>query len=301
MTVPPVDTFPAKRLLTPFRAPRDSFFTADYNLNLYRGCNHGCIYCDTRSECYRIDRFDHIRVKEGCLAMLEKELRQKKRAGVVAMGAASDPYNALEKDLGVTRQALVLLRRYGFGVGIPTKGDLALRDADVLGDMAKAAPTYVSFSITTSEDSLSRLVEPGAPPSSRRFAAMQALARAGVFTGVWLNPVLPFLTDSPQNLRTLLQTTAASGGRYAVCHFGMTLRTGNREYFYAALDREPRFAGVKQRYVRAFGLDYMCPSPEAESLVALFREECEALGLLWRFRDINQAMARACPSQTSFC
>ncbi len=294
-----VETFAFKQLLSPMRAPEGRFFAADYTLNLYRGCNHGCIYCDTRSECYQIDRFDTLRVKENCIPMLEKELRAKKKPGIVFLGAASDGYNAIEKKLEITRQSLLLFKKYSFGVGLTTKSDLAARDAALLSAMGKVAPAYCTFSITTAEDELSRLIEPGAPVSSRRFAAMEALAGAGVFTGLWLNPVLPFLTDSQENIAALLARTAQAGGRYAVCHFGMTLRTGNREYFYSALDKHPRFRGIKQRYVDAFKLDYECPSPKAEALYAAFKEECQRLGLLYRFVDINRAMAEHCPAQLS--
>ncbi len=293
----PAETFLAKRLLSPVRYPEDAFFLADYNINLYRGCNHGCIYCDTRSECYRIERFDHIRHKKDCLAMLEQELRQKKKPGVVAVGAASDPYNRMEKDLEITRQSLLLLKKYGFGAGLTTKGTLMARDADVLADMGKTAPVYGTFSITAAEDALSLRLEPGAPPTSQRFAAMKELAQAGVFVGTWICPVVPFLTDSWDNLEALLEKTAEAGGRYAVCHFGMTLRTGNREYFYAHLDKDPSFQGIKQKFVDAFGLQYSCVAPQAEALRARYEEACARRGLLHRFTDINRAARAGCPTQ----
>ena len=295
----PGETFLAKRLLTPLSSTGDEFFEADYNMNLYRGCNHGCIYCDTRSECYRIDRFDEIRYKQNCIAMLGDELRRKKRAGIVFLGSASDPYNALEEKLCITRQALELLRKYGFGIGLTTKGGLVTRDAEVLADMGKSAPTRVAFSISTADDDLAKLVEPGAPTSSERFAAMRTLAKAGVYTGVWLSPMLPFLSDNEEDMVALLEKTAAYGGRYVMCHFGMTLRTGNREYFFAALDREPRFAGVKQKYADAFGLSYMCASPNAKRLHAVFRQRCEKLKLAYSFAEINQVARAQCPQQTA--
>ena len=290
------ETFSAKRLLLP-QGGMANFFAASDTLNLYRGCNHGCIYCDTRSECYHIDRFDTVRHKENCIAMLEGELRRKKQAGTVMMGAASDPYNHLEEKLCITRQALELLRRYHFGAGISTKGALVARDAEVLCGIGKNAPCWVAFSITAAKDSLSALIEPGAPVSSLRFRAMAALAKAGVFTGIWLNPVLPFLTDDWENLRTLLQATKESGGRFALCHFGMTLRTGNREYFFAALDKEPSFRGIKQKYADSFQLSYGCPSPNAEKLYGLFHKECKRLGLLDSFPEVNRAMREGCPKQ----
>ncbi len=292
-------TVPAKRLLTPTRGSEDEFYYTDYTLNLYHGCNHGCVYCDTRSVCYHMDDFDTVRVKANALSLLEDELRRKRMPGVVGMGAATDPYNALEARVEVTRGALKLLRRYGFGVGIPTKSALIARDADVLAEIGRSAPVRVCFSITTADESLARLIEPGAPSPGERFAAMRALADAGVFCGLWLNPMLPFLTDTEENVRALLRQTAEAGGRYAVCHFAVTLREGDREYFFQALDAHPRFAGVKRRYIDAFGLDYVCPSPEMERLVDVFDEECARLGLMWRFSEINRAMRAGLPTQTT--
>ena len=295
-----IETFPAKRLLLPVRHGDDQFFSADYNMNLYRGCNHGCIYCDTRSECYHIDRFDEIRYKQDCLHMLESELRQKRKTGVIFMGSASDSYNAAEPALCLTQRALILLKRYGFGVGITTKSDLSARDGDILTEMSKTAPTYLIFSITAAEDSLSRLLEPGAPVSSRRFAAMQALAKQGVFTGTWICPVVPFVTDHEENILSLIDQTADAGGRFVMCPLGMTLRTGNREYFYEALEGLPAFRGVKQQYVDTFGLQYQCASPRAEALWPILVERCQKKGLLYRFAEISAAIRGQCPSQLRF-
>lgn len=290
---------PFKRLLTPTHTDEGYFFRSDDTLNLYRGCNHGCIYCDTRSLCYHIEDFDTVRVKADCLTALERELRAKKRAGVVSMGAASDGYNAREARLQVTRGALMLLRRYGFGVFLSTKGDLVARDADVLGDMAKSGYACVAFSITTGDAALAALVEPNAAPPAARFAAMRALAEAGVCTGTWMNPMLPFLTDNAATIRDVLQKTADAGGRFALCHYGLTLREGDREYFYRALDAHPRFAGVKARYVETYGLDYICPSPDALALREVFEAECARLSLACTFAEVNRIAGAGEPQQTS--
>ena len=288
---------PFKRLLTPARASEQFFFRTDWTLNLYRGCNHGCVYCDSRSVCYHMEHFDCVRVKKDCLPALENELRAKKRAGVVSMGAASDAYNALEAQLGVTRGALMLLKRYGFGVAIPTKSDLIARDADVLSALAKQGYACVAFSITTADEQLAALLEPNAPSPARRFAAMQTLAQGGVPVGTWLNPMLPYLTDTVQNVREVLHRTADAGGKFALCHFGVTLREGDREYFYGALDEQPRFAGVKARYINTFGLAYMCPSPDAQRLSDVFTQECERLGLASDFAAVNRTAAACEPQQ----
>ena len=289
--------FDFKRLLTPTRVPESAFFRSDYTLNLYRGCNHGCIYCDTRSACYHIEDFDTIRVKRDCLAALEIELKGKKQAGVVSMGAASDAYNAREAALGVTSGALALLKRYGFGVFLATKSAMVARDVDLLAAIARGAYACVAFSITTADADLAALLEPGAPPPDARFAAMRALADSGVATGTWMNPMLPFLTDDDANLRAVLAQTAAAGGRFAICHYGVTLREGDREYFYAALDAHPRFTGVKAQYAAAFGLDYFCPSPRAAALETVFTTECQQLGLASTFAAVNKLAAAGEPQQ----
>ena len=188
----------------------------------------------------------------------------------------------------ITRSALTLLHQYGFGVGLSTKSSLIARDASLLGAMQKDVPLRICFSITTNNDALCAKIEPNAALSSKRFEALHALATKGVFTGVWLNPLLPFLTDTEENVKSLIHRTAEAGGKFIVCFFGMTLREGNREYFYRALDRD--FPGVKKQYAAAFGLDYECPSPKAEALYRLFIRECDECGLLYRFRDINSAM-----------
>ncbi len=282
-----METVQAKQLLSPLK-PSDEFFHSDYNLNLYRGCSHGCVYCDSRSVCYQLDRFEQVRVKENALPMLREELQRKRKAGLVSTGAMSDPYNTFEKETLVTRGALLLLRQFGFGAGFTTKSDLAARDADVLADIQRFAPVRACLSITCMDDALCRKLEPYAAVTTQRFQALAALSGAGIFAGVWLNPVLPFLTDSERNILGIVRRTKECGGQFIVCHFGMTLRTGNREYFYQALDRD--FPGVKAKYAKAFGLDYMCPSPRAGELKAAFVNECDRLKIPYRFPDINRAM-----------
>lgn len=303
------DTVAFKRLLLPARAEDSQFFRADWTLNLYRGCNHGCVYCDSRSVCYHLEDFGRVRVKRDCLAALEAELRARKRAGVVSMGAASDAYNAREATLGVTRGALLLLRRYGYGVALSTKSALIARDADILGDLARQGYVCAAFSVTTADPALAAFLEPGAPPPERRFEAMAMLARSGVVTGTWLNPMLPYLTDTPEGIREVLKRTADAGGRFAICHFALTLREGDREYFYAALEnaadpltpRNPalRARDVRARYVAAFGLRYVCPSPDAERLQEAFNAECDRLGLLRDFASVNRAACAGAPAQTT--
>jgi DNA repair photolyase len=286
-----------KRLLTPARAPDGLYFRTDYTLNLYRGCNHGCIYCDSRSVCYHMEDFDRVRVKRDCLPALEAELRAKKQPGVVGMGAASDPYNALESRLQVTRGSILLLQRYGVGVALATKAARIARDADLLAAIGRKAYACAAFSITTADAGLAAFLEPHAPPPAARFAAMRTLAQAGVVTGVWMNPMLPFLTDNTDTIRAVLKQTAAAGGRFALCHFGVTLREGDREYFYQALERDDRFAPLRAQYTQAFGLSYLCASPQAAALSAFFTAECDRLGLAHDFATVNRLAAEGVPVQ----
>ncbi|MBR4081738.1 MAG: radical SAM protein [Clostridia bacterium] len=284
-------------MLTRVGSGGDDFFLADWNMNLYRGCSHGCIYCDSRSVCYRLTDFDTIRPKEDALRVLEDELRRKKRGGVVTMGAMSDPYNPLEKELRLTRGALELLLRHGFGAAYTTKSDLCARDADLMQEISRHAPVCARLTVTCADDGLCRRIEPYAAPTSRRLEALQRLADAGVYAGVWINPVLPFITDTEDNLVRLLHMAKEAGARFAVCFFAVTLRTGNREYFFRALERD--FPGVRQKYLLTFGNAYECITPDAERLWETYRNTCQRLGLAYSFRDVNAGMLEMQPAQMS--
>lgn len=293
-----METVQAKHLLTPVRCRPDEFYHADWNMNLYRGCSHGCIYCDSRSACYGIDRFDLVRPKADALALLEKELRSKRTTGVITMGAMSDPYNPLEEQLLLTRGALQLMLRHGFGAAFTSKSALCARDADLLAAVSSRAPVCARLTITCADDALCRIIEPNVSVSSERFAALRTLAGAGVYAGVWLNPVLPYLTDTEENLRSIVRRTAEAGGRFVVCFFGMTLRTGNREYYFDALTRD--FPGIREHYLREYGNAYEISARRPEALHAAFTDECRKCGLHWRFGDINREMLARMPHQTSF-
>ena len=285
----------AKQILTPLRPDMDQFFWSDWNMNLYRGCSHGCIYCDSRSTCYHLEHFDTIRPKENALELLRKELPGKRRTGIVSTGAMSDPYNPMEKTLRLTQQAFQLLNRYGFGVDFTTKSALCARDTGLLVDIAARAPVNARMTITCADDGLCRLIEPHVSVSSERFEAIRRMSEAGLYTGVWLNPMLPFLTDSEENLTSVLRMAAQAGAKYVVCFFSVTLRDGDRDYFFRALDRD--FPGVKDRYLQTYGNSYICTVPNADHLYEVFKAECRRLGLIYRFRDINQALLSRQPVQ----
>lgn len=293
-----METLRAKHLLTPVHGSMEDFFYADWNMNIYRGCSHGCIYCDSRSVCYQIDRFDTVRPKENAIDLLDDELRSKRTSGVITMGSMSDPYNPLERELCYTRRTLELIRRHSFGAAFTTKSALCARDAELLADISRNAPVCARLTVTCADDDLCRRIEPQVSVTAERFRAMRTLTDHGVFTGTWLNPLLPYLTDTEENIRRIVQMTADAGGRFVVCFFGMTLRTGNREYYFSALERD--FPGVREQYLHRYGNAYELTAPDADRLYDAFREECTKCSIHYKFSDINREMFARMPMQTTF-
>lgn len=268
----------AKTLLSSVRQP-DPWFGLRYSLNLYRGCQHQCIYCDSRSECYRIEDFRDILVKSNAIDLLRKELSRKRTRGTIGTGSMNDPYMPLEAKVGLTGRALDVIAEHRFPVHVLTKSDLVTRDIDRLVQIGRVYAA-ASFTITTIDDDLSREVEPGAPPTSRRLSAMQALAAGGVLTGAMMMPILPFLEDDEANITAIVERTKDHGGTYVVAAFGMTLRDRQRAYYYAQLDR--LFPGLSTAYRRTYGNRYECPTPNAVRLEQVYREACERVGLATR-------------------
>lgn len=265
----------AKTILASVRQP-DSFFGLRYNLNLYRGCQHGCIYCDSRSLCYGIENFDEVLVKVNALELLEKELPRKRCKGVVGFGSMSDPYTPAEERYHLTGRALLLMERFGFPVHLTTKSDRILRDVAVLERLARHH-AVVAFTITTLDEQLARQVEPGAPPPQARLRAMAVLSACGVKVGVTLMPVLPFLAGDAADLLAIVEQAAAHGACFVLPGLGVTLRDRQRAYFYQRLDA--LFPGVRQRYQQRYGERYFCALPNAHRLAAQLTERCRALGL----------------------
>lgn len=280
-----MEWIPAKTMVS--KTKNQHWFGTDYNMNIYRGCNHGCIYCDSRSDCYRIERFDEVRAKADSSQLLDHELERKRQKGVIGTGAMSDPYNPLEARYGLTRAALEVIGRHEFGVAIATKGALVARDIDLLKKIQRHSPVLVKMTITAASDELSRLVEPNAPLSSERFEAVKALSDAGIFTGILLMPVLPFIEDTAENIGAIIQRAGDCGARFVYPGFGVTLRQNQRDYFYQKLDEQ--FPGLKKQYARTYGDAYSCPSPNAKALYGLLKDQCCQRQLLYRMQDIIQA------------
>ncbi len=258
--------------------------SARNGMNLYRGCQHGCIYCDSRSRCYQMDhKFEDIAVKENALELLESALKSRRKPCMIGTGAMTDPYMPLERQLGMTRKALELIGRYGFGATVLTKSADILRDLDVLVSINEKSKAVVQMTLTTAEDDLCRILEPNVAPTSVRVAALKQLQEKGIPTVVWLCPILPWINDTEENIRTIVQMCADAGVKGIVLFgMGLTLREGNREYFYQALDRH--FTGLKERYIRTYGNAYSLPSPREDLLLELFHRLCEEAGI-WHDND----------------
>lgn len=254
--------------------------SAQNGMNLYRGCRHGCIYCDSRSACYRMEHpFEDIEVKQNALILLEDALRRKRRPCMIATGSMSDPYTPPEEELRYTRRALELILQYGFGMTLLTKSSLVLQDLDLLQRINSQTKCVVQMTLTTWEESLCRILEPNVSTTTERFAALMKLKEAGIPTVVWLCPILPFLNDTAENINRLLDCCEQSGVR-GIVQFGMgvTLRQGNREYFYRQLDRH--FPGLKERYIRTYGNAYVLESPNSRDLLELLHRRCRDAGIL---------------------
>ncbi len=258
----------------------------DNGMNLYRGCLHGCIYCDSRSLCYQMTHaFEDIEVKENALELLEQALKQKRKRCMIGTGAMTDPYLPIEEKLRMTRGALELIDKYSFGATVLTKSTLVLRDLDLLARINRHTKAVVQMTLTTLDDELCRLIEPKVSVTSQRLRALKSFRDAGVPTVVWLCPILPFLNDTPENIALILASCADAGVKGVLCfNMGLTLREGNREYFYAQLDR--LFPGLKERYIRTYGNQYVINSPRNEELMRLFHETCEKAGMLHHVEEI---------------
>lgn len=277
----------AKHIL--HRSGSTQWFGTDHTINLYRGCCHGCIYCDSRSECYRIERFDQVRAKADALRILRDDLARKIQPALISLGAMSDTYNPFEEELCLTRHALELIDAYGCGAAIATKSDLIVRDGDILRSIQDHSPVICKLTVTTTDDDLAARIEPHAPSPSRRLAAVRALSDRGIFTGVLLMPVLPFLEDSVENVLAVTQAAAEAGARFVYPAFGMTLRGNQRVYYYDCLERQFPGQGLARRYAGQYGDRYQCVSPKARQLWEVFSRRCDELGLLYRMKSIVQA------------
>ncbi len=258
-----------------------SILSQSNGINVYRGCTHGCIYCDSRSVCYNIDHeFTDIEVKENAPELLENALRSKRKRCMIGTGAMCDPYLHEEKELMLTRRCLEIIRKYDFGAAVQTKSDLVMRDIDLLQSINNSTKAVVQMTLTTADDELCRVVEPNVCTTSRRFEVLCEMKKAGIPTVVWLCPILPFINDTEENILAIVDY-ASRAGCYGIINFGMgmTLRDGDRQYYYKALDRH--FKGLKERYISRYGDSYEIASPNGGRLWQVFTSACEKAGLIY--------------------
>ena len=259
-------------------------------MNLYRGCTHGCIYCDSRSLCYQINHdFEDIEVKRNAPQILEEQLRKKRKPCLIGTGSMCDPYIHLEEELQITRQCLILMEKYGFGVTILTKSARILRDLDVLKAINKKTKCIVQMTLTTYDEDLCRKIEPNVSTTLERFHVLEEMRDAGIPTAVWICPILPYINDTKENLRGLMDycVRAKIRGLVSFC-FGTTMRDGSREYFYKCLDRH--FPGIKQKYIERFGREYACYGETSLQLRALTKEICKEHGIIYKHDELSAAL-----------
>lgn len=282
-----MELIPAKTIVT--KTKGSDWFGIDYNMNIYKGCCHGCIYCDSRSDCYRIEDFDRVRAKEDALRIIRDDLRRKVKTGVVGTGAMSDPYNPFEKELELTRHALELIDAFGFGAAVATKSALLGRDIDILKGIKEHSPVLCKVTVTTTDDSLARKLEPRVSLPSERLKLIESLSREGIFTGILMMPVLPFLEDNEENICSIVRAAHETGARFIYGALGVTLRNNQREWYFQRLRELFPDQDLVTKYIKRYGSRYQCASPRARQLWKLFSEECEKYGILYRMKDIIHA------------
>jgi DNA repair photolyase len=249
-------------------------------MNIYRGCTHGCIYCDSRSLCYNMSHaFEDIEVKGNAPQLLEKALRSKRKKCMIGTGSMCDPYLPIEGELKLIRKCLELIEQYQFGAAVLTKSDLIMRDIDLLASINQQQKAVVQMTMTTFDEQLCSIIEPAVCNTHRRFEVLMEMKRCNIPTVAWLTPFLPYINDTEENLRGLLEYCGEAGVRGIICFgIGLTLRDGNREYFYSALDRH--FHGLSDRYRREYGNAYEIVSPNHDRLMRIFNEFCEKYGIM---------------------
>ncbi|MBR6897308.1 MAG: radical SAM protein [Lachnospiraceae bacterium] len=254
--------------------------SSHYGMNIYRGCSHGCIYCDSRSRCYQFDHpFEDIEVKQNAPELLEQALKSKKKKCMIGTGSMSDPYMHCEEQLQLTRKCLEIIRKYEFGVTMITKSDRILRDIDLLDEINRSAKCVVQMTLTTYDDELCKIIEPNVCNTKRRIKVLEEMQKRGIPTVVWITPILPFINDTEENITSILNECARVGVK-GIIDFGMglTLREGDREYYYQALDKH--FPGLKEKYIETYGNAYELPSPNARELRNILKKICKENGIL---------------------
>lgn len=257
-------------------------------MNIYRGCQHNCIYCDSRSLCYGMEHdFEDIEVKQNAPFLLEKALKNKRKKCMIGTGAMTDPYIPLERELKLTRQCLEIIDRYGFGATVLTKSADVLRDLDLFRSINNKSKAVVQMTLTTYDENLCRIIEPNVCSTKERFEALKIFRDNGIPTVVWLDPFLPFINDTEENIRGLLDYCVKAEVKGIICFdIGLTLRSGNREYFYKQLDRH--FPKLKEKYIRTYGNSYQITSKNSGRLMEIITDVCRQNEIM---HNVNEVFA----------
>ena len=264
--------------------------SARNGMNIYSGCTHGCIYCDSRSRCYQMNHeFEDIEVKRNAAELLEQKLYSKRKKCMIGTGAMCDPYMHCEAELGLMRRCLEIIKRHGFGVAVQTKSNLILRDINLIEEINSKAKAVVQMTLTTADEKLCRIIEPAVCTTDERAKVLAECRKRKIPTVVWLSPFLPFINDTEQNIRSLLEICVQEKVRGIICFgIGLTLREGNREYFYSKLDKH--FPGLKEKYIRTYGASYEVTSPNNDRLMRIITNECQKAGIEWRIQKVFEYM-----------
>lgn len=255
-------------------------------MNIYRGCTHGCIYCDSRSACYNINHvFEDIEVKINAPTLLEESLKRKRKKCMIGTGAMTDPYIHLEEKLQNTRKCLEIIDKYGFGLAILTKSNRILRDLQILKSINNKAKCVVQMTLTTYDEELCKILEPNVSTTKERFETLKIMRDNGIPTVVWMCPILPHINDTEENLRGILNyCIEAKVKGIIVFGIGLTLREGNREYFYKNLDKH--FRGMKERYIREFGNSYQIDSKNHNRFMEIIKETCQKHNIIFGVDEV---------------
>ena len=277
-----IDYIDAKQILVRNNNP-ENWFGVHYVMNVYRGCQHDCIYCDSRSECYQIENFDELIVKRNAATLLDSALSTRRKKVTIGTGSMSDPYIPAEKHICLTEKVLKVIIKHKYPLHIITKSDLIIRDLELLKEINN---TFLSvcFTITTCDDELAAKIEPKAPPPSKRLDALKLLSDNGIYTGVLFQPILPYILDTEENIKETVSRVAEAGGKFIVPWFAVTMRQGQREYFYEKLDAH--FPDIKEKYISRFNNQYVCNAEKAKRLYKYFEEQCQENNIQYKMQNI---------------
>jgi DNA repair photolyase len=223
--------------------------------------------------------FEDVEIKINAPQLLEEKLRSKRKRCMIGTGAMSDPYIPIDESLKITRDCLEIIEKYGFGLAIQTKSNLILRDLDLLKSINRKAKCVVEMTLTTFDEDLCKIVEPKVCASHERFETLKIMRDNGIKTVVWLCPLLPFINDTAGNMRGILGYCVEAEVYGILCFgMGMTLREGDREYYYKMLDRH--FPGLRGKYEKKYGNSYEISSDNSRELTAIFLETCREANII---------------------